>query len=73
MDMNWNPAGLTNTVAVSQIVSSEQDGNARITQAVNVNADPQTITLPVGSTQEAQANRNISATVNLNSNAPVID
>jgi flagellar hook protein FlgE len=71
MDMNWNPTGLTNTAAVSQIISSEQDGNARTTQAVNVNANLQTLTLPVGSTQAAQATRNISATVNLNSNAPV--
>ena len=30
----------------------------------------QAITLPVGSTQGAQATQNISATVNLNSNAP---
>lgn len=72
MVMNWNPTGLTNTTAAaSQIISSEQDGMARITQSVNVNANPQTLILPVGSTQEAQATRSISATVNLNSNASV--
>jgi flagellar hook protein FlgE len=41
-----------------------------VNQVVNTNVNPQAITLPVGSTQGAQATQNISATVNLNSNAP---
>jgi flagellar hook protein FlgE len=42
-----------------------------VNQVVNSNVNPQAITLPVGSTQGAQATQNISATVNLNSNAPM--
>jgi flagellar hook protein FlgE len=42
-----------------------------VNKAVNTNVNPQAITLPVGSTQGAQATQNISATVNLNSNAPM--
>jgi flagellar hook protein FlgE len=38
---------------------------------VNTNTNPQPIILPVGSTEGAQATQNISATVNLNSNATV--
>jgi flagellar hook protein FlgE len=37
----------------------------------NTNTNPQPITLPVGSTEGAQATQKISATVNLNSNATV--
>ena len=42
-----------------------------VNKVVNTNVNPQAITLPVGSTQGAQATQNISATVNLNSNAPM--
>jgi flagellar hook protein FlgE len=71
MNMDWNPIGLTNTAAASQIILSAQDGNAAINGVPDVNVKPRAITLPVGSTQEAQATQNISATVNLNSNAPL--
>ncbi len=70
MDMNWSPSGLTDLPIGSHIVSSAQDGNAAVKGVVNANANPQPITIPVGSTQGAQATQNISATVNLNSNAP---
>jgi flagellar hook protein FlgE len=71
MNMYWNPIGLTNTAAASQIIASAQDGNAAINGVPDVNVMPRAITLPVGSTQGAQATQNISATVNLNSNAPL--
>lgn len=46
-------------------------GRSRATRdIVNIDANPQAITLPVGFVQGAQATQNISATVNLNSNAP---
>ncbi|MDX6462359.1 MAG: hypothetical protein QOE55_6056 [Acidobacteriaceae bacterium] len=67
--MNWSANGLTNTAAASLNISTAQDGHAAINDAVNANVNPQTITLPVGSTQGTQATRNISATVNRNSNA----
>jgi flagellar hook protein FlgE len=71
LNMSFDANGLTNTAAASQNISSVQDGHAAIRDAVNMNANPQAITLPVGSVQGAQATQNISATVNLNSAAPV--
>jgi flagellar hook protein FlgE len=70
LNMTWNANGLSNTAAASQNISSTQDGNAPTNGVVNVNVNPQAITLPVGATQGAQATQSISATVNLNSNAP---
>jgi flagellar hook protein FlgE len=46
-------------------------GYPAVSGVVNTNTNPQPITLPVGSTEGAQATQNISATVNLNSNATV--
>ncbi len=71
LNMVWNANGLSNTTAASLNISSAQDGNAATNGVVDVNVNPQAITLPVGSTQGAQATQNISATVNLNSNAPM--
>ncbi len=71
LNMGWNANGLSNTTAASLNISSAQDGNAATNGVVDVNVNPQAITLPVGSTQGAQATQNISATVNLNSNAPM--
>ena len=71
LNMNWSPNGLTNTAAASLNISTTQDGHAPVNDVVNVIVNPQAITLPVGSTQGAQATQNISGTVNLNSNAPV--
>ena len=71
LKMTWNANGLSNTTAASLNISSAQDGNAATNGVVDVNVNPQAITLPVGSTQGAQATQNISATVNLNSNAPM--
>jgi flagellar hook protein FlgE len=71
LNMTWRANGLSNTAAASLNISSAQDGNAATNGVVDVNVNPQAITLPVGSTQGAQATQNISATVNLNSNAPL--
>jgi flagellar hook protein FlgE len=46
-------------------------GYPAMSGVVNTNTNPQSIVLPVGSTEGAQATQNISATVNLNSNATV--
>lgn len=71
LNMSFYANGLTNTAAASQNISSVQDGHAAIRDFVDINANPQTMTLPVGSVQGPQATENISATVNLNSAAPV--
>jgi flagellar hook protein FlgE len=72
MNINWDSAGLTNVPTESSLViASSQDGNAAINEVVNPNVNPRAITIPVGSTQGARATENISATVNLNSNAPL--
>ena len=71
LNMTWSPNGFTNTAAPSLNISTTQDGQAALKDVVNVIVNPQPITLPVGSTQGAQATQNISPTVNLNSNAPV--
>ncbi|MEI9980580.1 MAG: flagellar hook-basal body complex protein [Edaphobacter sp.] len=71
LNMTWNANGLSNTTAASLNITSAQDGNPAMNGVVNVNVNPQAITLPVGSTQGAQSTQNISATVNLNSNAPM--
>ena len=70
LNMDWNPNGLTDTAGPSVNISTAQDGSPAVNDAIDVNANPQAITIPVGSTQGAQATQNISATVNLNSNAP---
>jgi len=71
LNMTFQPDGLTNTAGPSVAISSTQDGNPAINDAININANPQAVTLPVGSTQGAQATENISAAVNLDSNAPL--
>jgi flagellar hook protein FlgE len=70
LNMNWNPNGLTDTAGPSVNISTAQDGSPAVNDAIDVNVNPQAITIPVGSTQGAQATQSISATVNLNSNAP---
>jgi flagellar hook protein FlgE len=70
LNMDWNPNGLTDTAGPSVNISTAQDGSPAVNDAIDVNVNPQAITIPVGSTQAAQATQNISATVNLNSNAP---
>jgi flagellar hook protein FlgE len=70
LNMDWNPNGLTDTAGPSLNISTAQDGSPAVNDAINVNVDPQAITIPVGSTEGAQATQNISAAVNLNSTAP---
>jgi flagellar hook protein FlgE len=71
LNMTWNPSGITNLASASVNISSTQDGSAAMNSVVNTNANPQPITLPVGSTEGAQATENISASVNLNEGAAV--
>ncbi len=71
LNMTWNPSGITNLASASANISSAQDGNAAVNGVVNTNTNPQPITLPVGSTEGAQATQTISATVNLNEGAAV--
>jgi flagellar hook protein FlgE len=68
LNMTWNPNPLTGVASASVNISSAQDGNAEVNGVVT---DPQPIILPVGSTESAEATKNFSATVNLNSNATV--
>jgi flagellar hook protein FlgE len=69
LTMTFNFAELTGNPSASVISSSSQDGNAALNGIVTT--DPQPITLPVGSPVSAEATKNFTATVNLNSNAAV--
>jgi flagellar hook protein FlgE len=69
LNMTWNPNSLTGMASASVNISSAQDGNAEVNGVVTT--DPQPIILPVGSAESAEATKNFSATVNLNSNATV--
>jgi flagellar hook protein FlgE len=71
LNMTWNLSGLTTLASASANISSTQDGNAAGRGVVNTNTNPQPITLPVGSTEMAQATQTISATVNLNERAVI--
>ena len=71
LNMTWDRSGITNLPIASVNSSSTQDGHAAQTGAVNTNANPQPITLPIGSTLVAKATQNISATTNLNAAAAV--
>jgi flagellar hook protein FlgE len=71
LSMDWDPSGLSDSATPSQNLSSAQDGSASGTGVIDLNVNPQPITLPVGATEGAQATRNISVTANLNSAAIV--
>jgi flagellar hook protein FlgE len=71
LSMDWDPSGLSDSATASQNLSSAQDGIASGTGVIDLNVNPQPITLPVGATEGAQATRNISVTANLNSTAMV--
>jgi flagellar hook protein FlgE len=67
--LTFDRSGITGLPTASVNISSTQDGSPEVSGIVTTN--PQPITLPVGSTELAQATQNISATVNLNEGALV--
>lgn len=69
LNLTWNLGGITNTPSAFASISSTQDGNAAENGLANADLGP--ITLPVGSSERAQATQTISAAVNLDEGAAV--
>ena len=65
--LTFDRSGITGLPTASVNISSSQNGSPEVSGIATTN--PQPITLPVGSTELAQATQNISATVNLNEGA----
>jgi flagellar hook-basal body protein len=69
LTLTFDRSGITGLPTASVNISSTQDGSPEVSGIATTN--PQPITLPVCSTEVAQATQNISATVNLNEGAHV--
>jgi flagellar hook protein FlgE len=69
LNLTFDRTGITGLPLTTGNISSTQDGHAEVNRIVTTN--PQPITLPVGSTELAQATQNISATLNLDEGAAI--